>query len=128
MGSANGTLSSLSLFLTRLLSMWARLTNPFTPCLEQQDPVYEDLRAAIYENEAELQHFRQLVVNIVLATDIFDKHMKSIRDNRWDKAFQQMYIEEEAEKVGDYFGRQDAVLFEGAHLKATIGMWASCYL
>jgi hypothetical protein len=35
-----------------------------------------------------MNRFRQLIVNIVLATDIFDKDMKSIRETRWDKAFQ----------------------------------------
>ena len=34
------------------------------------DDKYEDLRRAIYCNEKELERFRKLVVNIVLATDI----------------------------------------------------------
>lgn len=51
------------------------------------DPMYSNLQKAIYQNEAELRRFRQLVVNMILATDIFDKDMKSIREQRWDKAF-----------------------------------------
>ena len=51
------------------------------------DPMYSNLQKAIYQNEAELKRFRQLVVNMILATDIFDKDMKAIREQRWDKAF-----------------------------------------
>ena len=31
--------------------------------------------------------FRQVVVNIVLATDIFDKELNDLRKSRWTKAF-----------------------------------------
>ncbi|CAB9500129.1 Receptor-type guanylate cyclase gcy [Seminavis robusta] len=48
---------------------------------------YQDLRACIYSNEAEMKRFRQVVVNTVLATDIFDKKLKALRNARWDKAF-----------------------------------------
>lgn len=37
------------------------------------DPEYKDLQTAIYANENEFRRFRQLVVNSVIATDIFDK-------------------------------------------------------
>eukprot|EP00980_Cylindrotheca_fusiformis_P017450 scaffold5439_cov132-Cylindrotheca_fusiformis.AAC.9 len=45
------------------------------------------LRQAIYSTEDELRRFRQLVVNTVLATDIMDKELQTIRKVRWDKAF-----------------------------------------
>ena len=48
---------------------------------------YRDLQRCIFGNQEELQRFRQLVVNVILATDIFDKDMKAIRDSRWEKAF-----------------------------------------
>ena len=48
---------------------------------------YKDLRACIYTNETEFKRFRQLVVNTVLATDIFDKELSALRKNRWNKAF-----------------------------------------
>ena len=51
------------------------------------EPNYSNLRDAIFVNEIELKRFRQLVVNSVMATDIFDKDLKMIRDSRWDKAF-----------------------------------------
>ena len=41
----------------------------------------------IYSNESELKRFRQLLVNAVMATDIFDPDMKKLRDSRWKKAF-----------------------------------------
>lgn len=48
---------------------------------------YRDLQRAIFANQAELQRFRQLVVNVVLATDIFDPDMIKVRNSRWEKAF-----------------------------------------
>lgn len=51
------------------------------------DPAYSDLRDCIYTAQAEFTQFRQLVVNVVLATDIFDKDLSDLRKNRWKKAF-----------------------------------------
>ena len=48
---------------------------------------YRDLRAILFINESELNRFRKLVVNGVMATDIADKELKELRNNRWDKAF-----------------------------------------
>lgn len=48
---------------------------------------YEALRGAIYKTESELIRFRQLMVNIVLATDIMDKDLGALRKERWNKAF-----------------------------------------
>jgi len=45
------------------------------------------LRSCIYSNPEELKRFRQLIVNTVLATDIFDKELQTIRRKRWDDAF-----------------------------------------
>ncbi|CAB9500133.1 Receptor-type guanylate cyclase gcy [Seminavis robusta] len=53
------------------------------------DDSFVDLRNAIYKTDSELQRFRQLLVNIVLATDIVDKDLKSLRNRRWEKAFQE---------------------------------------
>ena len=50
---------------------------------------YAELRKTIYSNETEFQRFRNLVVNSVIATDIFDPDLKALRNNRWDKAFHQ---------------------------------------
>lgn len=48
---------------------------------------FELLRQAIYTTKAELKRFRQLIVNTILATDIMDKELQTIRRVRWDKAF-----------------------------------------
>jgi hypothetical protein len=45
------------------------------------------LRAAIYSNRSEEAKFRQLVVNSVMSTDIFQPEMKQLRNDRWDRAF-----------------------------------------
>merc|ERR1711957_668642 len=51
------------------------------------ESTFKDLRECIYATQGEYNRFRQLSVNCVLATDIFDKEMKSFRDSRWEKAF-----------------------------------------
>jgi 3'5'-cyclic nucleotide phosphodiesterase len=45
------------------------------------------LRGCIYSDPEELKRFRQLMVNTVMATDIFDKELQALRKNRWDTAF-----------------------------------------
>ena len=48
---------------------------------------FENLRRQIYATKEEFQRFRQLVVNSVMATDIMDKDLKKLRNDRWDTAF-----------------------------------------
>ena len=45
------------------------------------------LRKCLFVTEAELKHFCQVLVNVVLATDIFDKELNGLRKNRWERAF-----------------------------------------
>ena len=45
------------------------------------------LRSCMFVNEDQLKRFRQLTINAVMATDVFDKDLKQFRDRRWDKAF-----------------------------------------
>jgi 3'5'-cyclic nucleotide phosphodiesterase len=55
---------------------------------------YAQLRSAICVTQEEEIRFRQLVVNAVMATDIMDKDLKKLRDDRWKRAF-----EKESDKV-----------------------------
>lgn len=48
---------------------------------------YAKLRASLFVNRAEMMRFRQVVVNVVLATDIFDKELNDLRKSRWQRAF-----------------------------------------
>jgi hypothetical protein len=58
------------------------------------DPCFSELRGCIYGDETEMRRFRQLLVNSVMATDIFDKELGLLRKKRWDKAFQEQGAEE----------------------------------
>lgn len=51
------------------------------------NPDYKDLRDCIYSNESEFRRFRQLVVNMIIATDLFDRQLNELRTKRWDMAF-----------------------------------------
>jgi class 3 adenylate cyclase len=50
-------------------------------------PAYGDLRNCIYQTQEELERFRHLIVNAVMATDIADKEQAAFRKKRWEKAF-----------------------------------------
>jgi hypothetical protein len=47
------------------------------------DDKYSDLRACIYSTENELKRFRELLVDAVMATDIADKELQTLRKSRW---------------------------------------------
>jgi hypothetical protein len=51
------------------------------------DTQYANFQNAICANQEELDRFRQLVVNSVMATDLLDKDLKDLRNKRWAKAF-----------------------------------------
>ena len=51
------------------------------------ESTFDHLRATIAPTPTEMARFRQLVINTVLATDIVDKELKSLRNARWEKAF-----------------------------------------
>jgi class 3 adenylate cyclase len=48
---------------------------------------FADLRAAICTNDTEMSRFRELMVDAVLATDIADKELGTLRKSRWNDAF-----------------------------------------
>jgi 3'5'-cyclic nucleotide phosphodiesterase len=50
-------------------------------------PQFSDLRNCICATDAEWQQFRQIVVNVVIATDLFDADLKVLRETRWTKSF-----------------------------------------
>jgi 3'5'-cyclic nucleotide phosphodiesterase len=48
---------------------------------------FNQLRTELFGTQSELIRFRQLIVNFVLATDIFDKEWNERRRQRWDATF-----------------------------------------
>jgi hypothetical protein len=65
------------------------------------EPAFGALRRAIYTNASEMRRFRQLVVNSLMATDIFDKELSALRKNRWQTAFHAAKDEENPETAID---------------------------
>jgi len=51
------------------------------------DSSYEDLLATICGSATELKRFRQLIVHSIMATDVFEKDLKALRESRWEQAF-----------------------------------------
>jgi len=75
-----------------------------------EDREFRALRNAIYSTEDEMHHFRELVVNSVLATDIVDKELKAIRNDRWKRAFDMSQQQEESER--DQINRKATIVIE----------------
>ena len=48
---------------------------------------FDALRSSIYCNEDELRQFRAIIVNSIMATDIFDPELSALRKKRWNKVF-----------------------------------------
>lgn len=87
-------------------------------------PKFKDLRNAIYTDESELKRFRSLLVNTVMATDIVDKELKQLRNNRWDKAFKKdgPIAEESAMEEDDNdaaINRKATIVIEVSKLNST---------
>ncbi|KAG7358840.1 adenylate/guanylate cyclase [Nitzschia inconspicua] len=73
------------------------------------EPAYKDLCKCIYQTEGELIRFRQLIVNSVMATDIMDKDLKTLRNNKWDKAFKDL---DPKESERDRINRKATIVIE----------------
>lgn len=77
------------------------------------DDRYIHLRHAIYEDEEEKNRFRKLVVNSVMATDIMDADLKTLRNNRWDRAFKGDSVQgEEKEDSRHAINRKATIVIE----------------
>lgn len=51
------------------------------------DPAYSDLHACLFYTKEEFLRFRQIVINGVMATDIFDPQLNKMMEVRWRRAF-----------------------------------------
>jgi hypothetical protein len=58
---------------------WSELMDP--------NKKYQQLQMAIFANPTELERFRKLLVNTVMATDMFDDELVQDRNFRWEQAF-----------------------------------------
>ena len=76
------------------------------------DDQFKDMRAVIFTNECEEKHFRALLVNLVLATDICDKELGAQRKARWAKAFSGTSSEQGGESGHDAVNRKATIVLE----------------
>ncbi|KAL3935551.1 MAG: hypothetical protein SGBAC_008953 [Bacillariaceae sp.] len=73
---------------------------------------FVDFRQIIYTDEFELSRFRQLIANTVLATDIMDKELQTLRRKRWDVAFKEGTIDEHMTASKDKINRKATIVIE----------------
>ena len=75
------------------------------------DDHFKLLRSNIFKTDGDQARFRQIVVNMVMATDVMDKELNQFRNQRWQKAFgDQSSQESESEK--DQQNRKATIVIE----------------
>ncbi|KAL7569518.1 hypothetical protein ACA910_013893 [Epithemia clementina (nom. ined.)] len=72
------------------------------------EPAYAELRSCLFPLEREMKRFRQLVVNAVIATDIFDPELVAMRNKRWESAFSQSAERDDP----DFLNRKATIVLE----------------
>lgn len=77
-----------------------------------EDSQFDLLRSTICKTTEEFKRFRQLVVNIVLATDICDKELKALRNARWEKAFSEKATASLRGSLLDEINRKATIVLE----------------
>ena len=70
---------------------------------------FRELRQCLFADESDFRRFRQVVVNVVLATDIFDKELNDLRKARWEKAFSE---QADGETMTDRDGLRATIVIE----------------
>ena len=83
-------------------------------------PEYADLRACIYKTPSQLDRFRQLVVNSVMATDIADRELGALRKARWEKAFSTGSDVDISDENEDFEDAREKMAMDDVNRKATI--------
>jgi len=86
---------------------------------------FENLRSAIYTTQDDLQRFRQLIVNSVMATDIFDNELKQLRTKRWEKAFSSSGQTDHNSDINSNTDRKATIVIE--HLLRASDVYVSLY-
>ena len=76
------------------------------------EPEFDNLRTFLFRSKEELCHFRELVVNSVMATDILDKDLKIMRNERWDMAFKSIGTTLEEDTTRDAVNRKATIVIE----------------
>jgi len=74
------------------------------------DDQFSAFRYAVCRDSDELKRFRQIVVNMVMATDILDKELNGFRNMRWERAFESSSDLEESAK--DKVDRKATIVIE----------------
>ena len=86
-----------------------------------EDSAFSNLRNLLFSSQAEFEHFRQLVIQCVLATDRTDREIKAWRRNRWERAFGERKPFNEMAAVASTNGeKMDAGTDSDINLKATV--------
>jgi hypothetical protein len=75
-------------------------------------PQFEELRTSLCPTQSGLQRFRQIVVNVVMATDLFDKELKAMRDACWEASFNNHVTSANAMLTGDNLKRRKTIVVQ----------------
>ena len=78
---------------------------------------YSDLRASIFPTSSEQNHFRQIVIHSVMATDMLDPKLKAMRNQQWKQTFGGNQVQNRRTMSRDIDNRKATIVIE--HLMQT---------
>jgi hypothetical protein len=71
---------------------------------------FDELRKTLCETDEEMALFRQMVVNLVIATDLFDYDLIKVRDERWHQVI--LGVSDPSKDPRYYFNRRATIILE----------------
>ena len=78
---------------------------------------YSDLRATIFSTVSEQDHFRQIVIHSVMATDMLDPRLREMRNQQWKQTFGGSIVPSRRHMSRDIDNRKATIVIE--HLMQT---------
>jgi 3'5'-cyclic nucleotide phosphodiesterase len=75
-------------------------------------PQFEKLRTSLCPTQTELQRLRQIIVNVVMATDLFDMELKAMRDACWEASFNNHVTAANEMLTGDDLKRRKTIVVQ----------------
>jgi 3'5'-cyclic nucleotide phosphodiesterase len=73
---------------------------------------FEKLRTSLCPTPTWLKRFRQIIVNVVMATDLFDKELKAMRDACWEASFNNHMASTNELLTGDDLKRRKTIVVQ----------------
>ena len=86
------------------------------------DCQFQNIRASLFSSEGETERLRMMLINLVMATDIFDPDLKEFRNSRWEKAFLDAAVDHPVGTEEDKANTKATIVIEREYLFSFLHM------